>query len=238
MSREVQDTLLKQLKNPFDPKFVKWRIGSTNSDKTKGQAVAYIDVREVKKRLDDVCGLAGWQDKYVPLDGGLICELSIFVEGNWITKSDAAGNTKVEPIKGGASDALKRAASTWGIGRYLYYLPKVWVPIRQQGKSYVLTQTPELPEWALPNSNIERWEDIAEMEADMTSGEDEQVDADALIDNVDRIRSAQTSIELDEVIAALAADDKVILANQINAKRRVLLHEEKINSNSGAGRPA
>lgn len=175
---EVQDTLLRQLKNPFDPKFVKFRVGATSADKTKGIALAYIDSREVMKRLDDVCGVGGWQDTYKHLDNGFICELSIKMPGGeWVTKSNAAGYTKVEPIKGGASDALKRAAATWGIGRYLYYLPNAWVPIKPVGKSYALGVSQEdliatLPEWALPG-RIERWEDVAELEADLNSGADD-----------------------------------------------------------------
>lgn len=177
MSRDTQDALLKQLKNPFDPKFVKWRVGATNEKKEngrvvkkadKGIALAYIDAREVMKRLDDVCGVAGWQDKYLPVDGGFICELSILIDGNWITKSNAAGNTKVEAIKGGASDALKRAAAVWGIGRYLYYLPNAWVPVNEYKQ---LKEIPELPNWAKPNQ-VERWEDVAELEADTSSGAD------------------------------------------------------------------
>ena len=156
MNRSIQDTMLKQLKEPFDQKFIKWRLGATNKDKTKGIALAYIDSREVMKRLDDVCGMANWQATYKPVDGGFICELSIWVVDRWVTKSNAAGNTKVEAIKGGASDALKRAAAVWGVGRYLYYLPNVWVAIKQQGSSYVLAELPELPEWATPNRNIER----------------------------------------------------------------------------------
>jgi len=169
MSRDVQETLLKQLKNPFDPKFVKWRVGATNKDKTKGIALAYIDSREVMKRLDDVCGVDGWQDKYIPMDGGFICELSIKIGDQWITKSNAAGNTKVEPIKGGASDALKRAAATWGIGRYLYYLPNVWVELNDHKQ---LAVQPQLPNWALPQA-VERWEDVAELEATADSGADD-----------------------------------------------------------------
>jgi hypothetical protein len=168
MTRDVQDTLLRQLKQPFDPKFVKWRVGATNRDKTKGIALAYIDSREVQKRLDDVMGVGGWQDRYIPVDNGFICELDLWISDRWVTKSNAASFTRVEPIKGGASDALKRAASAWGVGRYLYYLPNVWVPL-QDGK---LTELPELPDWALPNSNIERWEDVAELEAVANSGED------------------------------------------------------------------
>lgn len=164
MSRPTQDALLKQLKDPFDPKFVKWRVGATDQAKTKGIALAYIDAREVSKRLDDVCGVGGWQDRYIAVDGGFICELDIKIDGKWITKSNAAAYTQVEAIKGGASDAFKRAASTWGIGRYLYYLNKVWVPIKPQDRSYVLAEVPQLPDWAKPNTQIERWEDVAEME--------------------------------------------------------------------------
>jgi len=178
MNRSIQDTMLKQLKEPFEPKFIKWRVGATNKDKTKGIALAYIDSREVMKRLDDVCGMANWQAIYKPVDGGFICELSILVVDRWVTKSNAAGNTKVEAIKGGASDALKRAAAVWGVGRYLYYLPNVWVGIKQQGQSYVLAELPELPEWAIPNRNIERWEDVAELEADRDSGADIQDSGD------------------------------------------------------------
>ena len=184
MTKVIQDTMLKQLKDPFDPKFVKWRVGATDQAKTKGIALAYIDSREVMKRLDDVCGLGGWQSKYVAVDGGFVCEISIKIDDEWITKSNAAGNTKVEPIKGGASDALKRAAATWGVGRYLYYLPNVWVSIKARGKSYVLAELPELPEWAKPSHTIERWEDVAELQAADESGADEidTVDVDKVAD--------------------------------------------------------
>lgn len=239
MSKDSQKVLLKQLKDPFDPKFVKWRVGATNADKTKGIALAYIDSREVQKRLDDVMGVGGWQDRYVPVDGGFICELDLWIDERWVTKSNTAGYTNVDPIKGGGSDALKRAAAAWGVGRYLYYLPNVWVSIKPQGKSYVLAEIPELPEWAQPNKNIERWEDVAELEAAADSGADgDEIFASMVIDNIDRIRAAAT---IEELVVALDAMDKaeqLILANQINAKRRELLHDEKINSDSSRSIPA
>lgn len=170
MTKDVEKAMLANLKQPFDEKFVKWRVGATNKEKTKGIALAYVDSREIMKRLDDVCGLGGWQTKYVPVDGGFICELSILVGDKWITKSNAAGNTKVEAIKGGASDALKRAAAVWGVGRYLYYLPNVWVALDQYKN---LAEQPQLPAWAKPNKNVERWEDVAELEATAQSGADD-----------------------------------------------------------------
>jgi hypothetical protein len=136
MTRATQEALLKQLKNPFPDKFVKWRVGATSQDKTKGIALAYVDSREVTKRLDEVCGLGGWQSRLIRIDNGFICEIGILIDDQWIWKSNAAGDTNVEATKGGASDAFKRAASTWGIGRYLYYLPNVWVKIAPHGQQF------------------------------------------------------------------------------------------------------
>lgn len=171
MSRATQDALLRQLKEPFDPNFVKWRIGQVSKDGSKATAFAYLDAREVYKRLDDVCGIGGWQDKLTEINGGFICELSILIDGDWVTKSDSADFTDMESIKGGASSALKRAAAVWGIGRYLYYLPMVWVKTKvlytkKNGDPvYGFAEQPQLPTWATPNHNIERWEDVAAFEA-------------------------------------------------------------------------
>lgn len=173
MSRNVEDALYKQLKNPVDPRLLKWRVGATNQDKTKGIALPYLDAREVMRRLDDVCGVGGWQSTHEKVDGGFICTISIKIGDQWISKSNAGADSHIDPVKGGASDALKRTASVWGIGRYLYYLKNTWVGIKQQGRSYVLAEIPELPDWALPN-RVENWQDIAEAEADTnTVGADE-----------------------------------------------------------------
>ena len=52
--------MLEKLKEPFEPKFIKWRVGATNGDKTSGIALAYIDSREVMKRLDEAVGYDRW----------------------------------------------------------------------------------------------------------------------------------------------------------------------------------
>lgn len=138
--------IFEALKAPFDPKVISWRVGATNADKTKGIALAYIDARDVMKRLDDVMGL-DWQNRY-PFEG--CCEIGIKIAGEWIWRSNGADQSDVEGVKGQYSDAFKRAAVLFGIGRYLYYLPNTWVPIKQQGRSSVLAGVPELPKWALP----------------------------------------------------------------------------------------
>ena len=39
----------------------------------------------------------------------------------------------------------------WGVAQYLYGLPNEWVPIKPQGKSFVIDKSPSLPVWATPN---------------------------------------------------------------------------------------
>jgi len=136
-----------ELTRPWDADKLHWRVGATTQDKSKGIALAYVDARDVMQRLDGCIGVADWQCRY-PSTG--TCELSIKIDGEWITKTNAAGETQVEAEKGQASDAFKRAAVLWGVGRYLYYLPTVWCPLKPAGRSYQIAETPSVPNWALP----------------------------------------------------------------------------------------
>jgi len=148
MNKSIDD-----LKAPFDEKDIEWRAGKTNAEKTKAMAFAYITSRAVMNRLDAAVGAENWQDDYKPgADGGVLCGISIRCGEQWVTKWDGADNSEFEAVKGGLSDAFKRAAVKWGIGRYLYDVPSQWVGCEQKGKSIVLTTNPKLPSWALPNN--------------------------------------------------------------------------------------
>lgn len=136
------DDLFQRLAAPFPPEAVSWRVGTSNKKKvqrdtgnqqakaTKGQVLAYLNARDVMDRLDEVCGPEGWQDRYPHVDKKTVCEIDIWVDGRgWITKADGAGDSDIEAEKGALSDAFKRAAVRWGIGRYLYHLPTPWVDL-------------------------------------------------------------------------------------------------------------
>jgi len=125
-----------RLAAPFPADAISWRIGSTTQDKTKGMALAYLDARDVMDRLDLVCGPAGWERRHPHVGGTTTCEIAIWVPilERWVVKSDGAGDTQVEAEKGSLSDAFKRAAVNWGIGRYLYSLPSPWVELEGAGR--------------------------------------------------------------------------------------------------------
>lgn len=129
--------LFEGLAAPFPPDAISWRVGSTNQEKTKGLALAYLDARDVMDRLDQVCGPAGWQCRYSHVGGVTVCEIGIrSAPDEWLWKADGAGATDVEAEKGALSDAFKRAAVRWGIGRYLYSLASPWVELTPAGRSY------------------------------------------------------------------------------------------------------
>src|SRR6478609_11878627 len=115
---------LDKLKAPFPADKISWRVGSTNADKTKGMALAYIDARDVMERLDEVCGML-WQCEYVPMPNGTCCcRIGIKVGEEWIWRSNGALNLtdsdksdqKEMAEKGSYSDSFKRAAVLWGVG--------------------------------------------------------------------------------------------------------------------------
>jgi hypothetical protein len=124
------------LSMPFPSEMIDWRVGSTRApwdseiqkglfkaDDKIGKPLAYVDARTVMDRLDQVCGIDGWQCNYTPgVNGSIVCNLGILIAGDWIWKADGAGATDFEGEKGALSDALKRAAVRFGVSRYLYDL--------------------------------------------------------------------------------------------------------------------
>jgi hypothetical protein len=141
------------LSAPFEPKEVKFKPQMVKNN--RALAMGYIDARLIQDRLDDVLGVENWQDKYDFLpDGSVVCRLRLKLGGRWITKTDV-GSPSEQPdsgdrVKAAVSDALKRAAVKFGIGRYLYRLPAQWVdydPVKKQ-----LTNLPQLPAFAVPKA--------------------------------------------------------------------------------------
>jgi len=139
-------SIFNQLAAPFPPHLISWRVGATNKEKTKGLALAFIDARDVMRRLNEVVGPANWQNDYPHANGKTVCRIGIAIPRptanyEWVWKSDGAGDSDVEAEKGALSDAFKRAAVRWGIGLYLYDISSPWVAIESYGKSYKIADS-------------------------------------------------------------------------------------------------
>ncbi len=161
---------------PFPYAKLRWRVTKTSEDRKRGLVLPYLDAREVQERLDEVLTPAGWRVSYAPVlvGGGFLCTLELLTgEREWVGKSDfgrydgvlgrgnrsarAAAETNdrevsalsEQAIKGGASDAFKRAAVMWGIGRYLYQFEPIWVPLTEGRR---LVSYPPVPDTLLIES--------------------------------------------------------------------------------------
>jgi hypothetical protein len=146
MSDLTTPELAKLLAEPFDPKTVKFKPAVVQGN--RALALAYVDARVIQDRLDEVLGTANWQDEYESLpDGSVTCRLRIRFGGEWVTKMDV-GSPSEQPdehdrVKAAFSDALKRAAIKFGVGRYLYRLPSTWCDYDPQKRQF--RQLPSLP---------------------------------------------------------------------------------------------
>jgi len=145
------EALTHLLTRPFDPGAVKFKPAVVSGN--RAMALAYVDARVIQDRLDEVLSVGGWQDDYEALpDGSVICRLRLRLGKRWVTKVDVGGPSEQpdggDRMKAAFSDALKRAAVKFGIGRYLYRLPAQWADYDPQRRQFV--QPPRLPASALP----------------------------------------------------------------------------------------
>jgi hypothetical protein len=150
------------LEVPFDPSVIEWRVTNTAKDKRRGQVIPYADQRAYTDRLNALFTPSGWTRKYAVNTSAnfqrgtdqktvakviVTCELTIFGLGShsatgeeWADNENAATAAEAQ--------AFKRAASCFGLGRYLYYFTGVWVDLgaRKRPKKIAI-----LPDWATPD---------------------------------------------------------------------------------------
>lgn len=147
-----------ELAKPFPVNRLSWRPGSTNkrAQEAKGLkadkciALAYIDARDVMRRLESVLGPFGWETESPDPH---VCRLSLHLpDGRIVTRTNRAGDTEIDAEKGAYSTAFKRAAADFGVGRYLYELPNKWVGFRSNYDFDI----PQLPKWATPEGFEEK----------------------------------------------------------------------------------
>ena len=126
--RIIVNELLAKLTQPFAPSTITWKPGATTKDGAKCLAMAYADLRAYQERLDAVCGME-WSVAYTPWgDHRMIACLTVAGVTRCSTGEMDAQDEKNN--MGGTvaeAQAFKRAAAMFGLGRYLYNLPSVWV---------------------------------------------------------------------------------------------------------------
>ncbi|AWT34519.1 single-stranded DNA-binding protein [Deinococcus actinosclerus] len=140
----------KRLKAPFPAHMIHWKPSAFSRDRSRALMLAHIDARAVQDRLDAVVA-NDWEFRVEVIPGTRQPTAKGILTVLGVTREDIgeAAEGDLGTIKAAASDALKRCAVHFGIGRYLYDLPKTWADWDDAGRKPI--QTPELPDWARPD---------------------------------------------------------------------------------------
>lgn len=139
----------RRLAAPFPGHEVAWKPQAVSKDKKRALMVAYVDARAVMDRLDAVCPNAwGFEIEVIPNTPTPTVKGRLTVLGVVREDIGEAGEGEAGTLKAAASDALKRCAVHFGVGRYLYDLPLGWADWDDARRAPA--HAPELPEWARP----------------------------------------------------------------------------------------
>jgi hypothetical protein len=157
--------LLADLEVPFPPDQVRWRVTNTTNDKKRGQIVPYADPRAYTDRLNALFSPQGWTREYkietmnnitrmkkgeTIASGKVLVTCSVTIIGLW--SHSGTGEEWADDDNGMTSadaQAFKRACSCFGLGRYFYDFPAIWVDLDQNRQP---VRAPMLSAWALPEN--------------------------------------------------------------------------------------
>jgi hypothetical protein len=139
-----------RLAEPFDASDIQQRPGRG------GMTFDYVDARAVAQRLDDVVTPTGWEFTCSVIPGSDIVKGRLVIDG--IAREDHGypnSDSDDEPIKSATSDALKRCAVLFGIGRHLYskHAPASTgraAPPPARPVARTSTDVPDEPDWMEP----------------------------------------------------------------------------------------
>jgi hypothetical protein len=157
--------LLAELEVPFSPDQVQWRVTNTTNDKKRGQVIPYADPRAYTDRLNALFTPQGWTREYKVetmsnitrikkgesiLSGKVLVTCTVTIIGLW--SHSGTGEEWADDDNGMTSadaQAFKRACSCFGLGRYFYDIPPIWVDLDQHRQP---VRPPAISGWALPEN--------------------------------------------------------------------------------------
>ncbi|HMN28883.1 MAG TPA: hypothetical protein PKE45_12100 [Caldilineaceae bacterium] len=173
MTTENLTEILEELRKPFHPSQVTWRPGAVNPEGSKALGLAYADLRAYQNRLDEVCGL-DWSVSYTPWGERIICHLTI----RGITRSSTGepdSQAERSEIAGTATEAqaFKRACAMFGLGRYLYMMPSIWVEYNRESRYFTERGKARLE--AIVANHYRRWQESDGSSPDPVEGNDSAV---------------------------------------------------------------
>ena len=119
---------------------IECRVGNTSKDTQTGKIkgfylLLYKNARVDQIILDETVGQFNWKCNYYQVKSTMVCSVSIWnaERKEWVSKDNGGDDDfTTEQVKAELSDSFKRACFNWGIGRELYYSPKIYIECDQE----------------------------------------------------------------------------------------------------------
>lgn len=130
---------LLELARPFPQSALDWRL--TRAGKSaKGIwafCVPYLKSHAVQDRFDEAVGPDRWQVAVKGTEKHLLVGIGVLTEHGWVWKWDGSGHLEergdtfsaADAGKGDITNAAKRAAQAWGVGRFLRQIPEQFAQV-------------------------------------------------------------------------------------------------------------
>lgn len=146
--------VVRELRRPLPPESVGFKLLKNPQARggkwSNGQVAGFHDARSVVERLNRVMP-GQWSDEYAvpPVGQGLMCRLTV---GD-VSRCDVGFSANLATdmgVKALYSDAFKRAGVKFGVGVFLYAIPRLYVNVSQL-KNFGSDQAPK---WFMPDQTV------------------------------------------------------------------------------------
>lgn len=124
---------------PLHANEIECRVGNVAKDNSGFFLLLYKNARVDQNILDETFGIWNWQCKYYQVKNTMVCSIGIYNQERkeWIWKDNGGDDdSQTEQVKSELSDSFKRACFCVGIGRELYYAPKIYVKTENGNDKY------------------------------------------------------------------------------------------------------
>ena len=118
---------------------IECRVGNVAKDGSGFFLLLYKNARVDANILDETVGQYDWKCHYYQVKNTMVCSVSIWNDERkeWVSKDNGGDDDfNTEQVKAELSDSFKRACFNWGIGRELYYSPKIYIKATNENSKY------------------------------------------------------------------------------------------------------
>ena len=132
----MSNKLTQRLKEPFPIDAHEFKPAAVAKGKSRALGLAYVDPRRYTMRLDEVG--VDWTEDYevTSTDDRIMVLCNLTIDGVTRANGGECDLRDDNAFTSAQAQAFKRACAKFGLGRYLYFMPKTWADYDKDSRSF------------------------------------------------------------------------------------------------------